>query len=154
MRGRKPKPTSLRLLNGLAGHRPINPDEPKPPRVIPRCPAHLNKEARREWKRMVADLSPLFMLTPLDRVALAVICDAWARFVEASMGLQKSGILVRGRHSKEPVHSPYLAVINQAIAQITAMLPEFGLTPSSRSRLRIEKPAEKSDFMKLLDSKS
>ncbi len=30
MRGRKPKPTALKLVSGNPGHRPLNTREPKP----------------------------------------------------------------------------------------------------------------------------
>lgn len=38
MRGRKPKPTHLKLLEGNPGHRPINGAEPKPNPGLPTCP--------------------------------------------------------------------------------------------------------------------
>jgi len=49
MRGRKPKPTQLKLLEGNRGHRPINGAEPKPPGAQPTCPTHLSPTAKAEW---------------------------------------------------------------------------------------------------------
>ena len=35
-----------------------------------------------------------------------------------------------------PIQSPYLAVANKAMEQMRAMLTEFGMSPSSRTRVR------------------
>ena len=154
MRGRKPKPTRLKMLTGNAGKRPLNGDEPKPPQAIPKCPKHLGPEARKEWRRITKALAPLGLLTDIDRAALAGYCDAFGRWAEASLGLQKHGMIVKGRMAGEPVRSPYLAIVNQSLEQMKAFLIEFGMTPSSRERLHIEKPRELDDFDRLLLSGS
>jgi len=48
MRGRKPKPSYLKLLNGNPGKRPLNEREPQPQpeREIPPAPLELSVEAR------------------------------------------------------------------------------------------------------------
>jgi P27 family predicted phage terminase small subunit len=145
MAGRKPLPTRLKLLRGNPGKRRLNADEPQPPLARPSCPRHLGKEARREWRRIVPKLEAIGVLTEIDRTALAAYCDAWGRWVEASLGLQKSGMLIKGRQG-EAVKSPYLPVINQAIEQMRMMLIEFGMSPSSRSRLRVPQKAAADPF--------
>ena len=40
-RGRKPKPTAIKELEGNPGKRPLNANEPKPERKAPRCPGWL-----------------------------------------------------------------------------------------------------------------
>ena len=37
-RGRKPKPTALKLLEGNPSRRALNKNEPQPPTSIPECP--------------------------------------------------------------------------------------------------------------------
>lgn len=46
-RGRKPKPTALKLLEGNPGKRPINEHEPIPPKGTVKCPSWLEQEAKR-----------------------------------------------------------------------------------------------------------
>ena len=41
IRGRKPKPTALKLLEGNPGKRPINEHEPVPPKGTVKCPTWL-----------------------------------------------------------------------------------------------------------------
>ena len=46
-RGRKPKPTALKALEGNPGKRPLNEHEPMPPKATLRCPAWLEAEAKK-----------------------------------------------------------------------------------------------------------
>jgi phage terminase small subunit len=57
MRGRRPKPTRLKLLTGNPGKRPLNETEPRPEAAIPECPVVLGPVARQEWDRLVLALS-------------------------------------------------------------------------------------------------
>ena len=81
-RGRKPKPTALKELEGNPGKRSLNPSEPKPPQKAPSCPAWLEKEAKREWRRLSKGMEQLGILTELDRAAFAGYCQAYARWKE------------------------------------------------------------------------
>lgn len=83
---------------------------------------------------MAKDLAQLGLLTQIDRAALAVYCQAWGRWVEAEEALKKHGVMVKSP-SGFPMQSPYLAVANRAMQQMKEMLTEFGMSPSSRSRV-------------------
>jgi phage terminase small subunit len=87
MRGRKPKPTHLKLLEGNPGRRGPNAGEPQPAQRVPTCPSHLCPPAKAEWKRLAAQLTVLRILTDLDRAALAAYCQAYGRWVEAERKL-------------------------------------------------------------------
>ena len=84
MRGRRPKPTRMKVLTGNPGKRPLNQTEPQPEPVIPDCPVELGPSARREWDRLVGQLASLRILTPLDRAALAAYCGAYGLWAEAT----------------------------------------------------------------------
>lgn len=71
MRGRRPKPTRLKVLTGNPGKRPLNQTEPRPEITVPDCPIELGEVARREWNRLVGELAALKLLTNFDRAALA-----------------------------------------------------------------------------------
>ena len=72
-RGRKPKPTALKKLEGNPGKRPLNELEPVPPTVALRCPNYLLPEARKEWKRLAPILMGMGLLTAADAVPLCGI---------------------------------------------------------------------------------
>lgn len=50
-RGRKPKPTAMKELEGNPGKHPLNTSEPKPNKKAPACPKWLEPEAKKEWRR-------------------------------------------------------------------------------------------------------
>ena len=86
MRGRKPKPTYIKVITGNLGNRPLNVNEPRPEPATPNCPAELRPAAQREWHHLAGELGKLRVLTNLDRGALAAYCSAyvlWAEAIEA-----------------------------------------------------------------------
>ena len=83
-RGRKPKPTAIKILEGNPGRRPLNKNEPKPKEKKKlQCPSHLNAEAKKEWRRLSKVLIEMGVLTELDTAAFAGYCQAYARWKEA-----------------------------------------------------------------------
>ncbi len=134
MRGPKPKPTKLKKLAGNPGKRKLNLHEARLPRSIPDCPKHLVAEARREWKRMAQLLFDAGLLSQIDRAALAAYCQAWGRWVKAEQELTKHGsvtLTVHGTYKQ----SPYVVVARDAMEEVRKFAIEFGMTPSSRSRV-------------------
>jgi P27 family predicted phage terminase small subunit len=134
MPGRKPKPTAIKLLDGNPGHRPINKSEPQFSGT-PTCPKHLDKVARAEWRRVESELAASGLLTTVDRAALAAYCSAWSRWVNAEESIQKFGAVIKSPKSGFPIQNPYVGIANTAMDQMRKFLVEFGMTPSSRSRV-------------------
>ena len=94
-RGRKPKPTALKVLEGNPGKRPLNIDEPKPNKKAPKCPSWLEPEAKKEWRRMSKTLEQIGVLTQVDGAAFAGYCQAYARWKEAEEFLTKHGTIFK-----------------------------------------------------------
>lgn len=140
MKGRKPLPTALKVLRGNPGKRPLNASEPAPRLAIPRCPKHLNDEARAEWRRVVHEMAQIGMLTLVDRAALAAYCQTYARWVQAEEGIQRTGLIIKTTNGNL-IQNPLVGIANTALTQMRVFLIEFGMTPSSRSRLHLA-PAE------------
>ena len=141
LRGPAPQPTSIRVLNGNPGRRPINTTEPQPRAVKPHCPAHLDDEAKKEWKRLSPILQRMRVLTEADYMALANLCVAYSTLIKAQVSLSKTGLLVK-TPSGYVQQSPLVSIVRSQMEMINRLCGEFGLTPSSRSRIQIqpEKP--------------
>ncbi|TWU03061.1 Phage terminase, small subunit [Symmachiella macrocystis] len=135
MRGRKPKPTALKTLEGNPGKRPLNAREPHAKPEVPDCPEHLDDIARAEWFRTAKVLIDMGLLTLADRSALAAYCVAYSRWVHAEEQVKKYGTIVKSPAKGFPMKSPYLTVADQAMEAMRKLMVEFGLTPSSRSRI-------------------
>src|SRR5258705_339516 len=80
---------------GNPGKHPLNMNEPKPEISVPECPVELGAVARKEWDRLVVELSVLRILTQLDRAALAAYCGAYGMWAEATEAIQKYGTMVK-----------------------------------------------------------
>ncbi len=145
MRGRKPKPTQLKVIEGNRGKRPLNKQEPQPRRGRPSCPRWLKGEARKEWKRVVPELDHLGLLTVVDRAALVTYCQAWARYVEAEEMLSQYGGVLKSKTSDYIQVSPYSTISKQNALLVKAFCQELGLTPASRGRISVPVPAGKPD---------
>lgn len=132
----KPIPTKLKILRGNPSGRPLNLSEPEPKAGKPRMPDHvrLDDEARREWKRITDTLDEMHLLTTADRAALAAYCVCWSRWVDAENKLRQFGVVIKSPNDYL-TQSPYLVIARDSMAQMTKLLTEFGLTPSSRTRL-------------------
>lgn len=140
--GRPPKPTALKLVQGNPGRRPIGKDEPVPDVTAPDCPAHLTADAKAEWDRIMPLLVRLKVVSELDTAALALYCQAFARWQEAERRIaeQKAkggdGLLVKAP-SGYPIQNPYLAIANRAMEDCHKYLQQFGLSPAARTRVTV-----------------
>ena len=153
MKGRKPKPTVLKLREGNPGKRRLNADEPAPPVGVPDCPEFLDEVAREEWDRISVVLSEVGLLTQADRSALAAYCVAYSRWVAAEKQVAKFGTIVKSPEKNFPMKSPYLTVADQSLETMRKFLVEFGLTPSSRSRIRVPgTSAAEDEFQAFVDA--
>lgn len=132
MRGRKPVPTVLKLVRGNPGRRPIPIDEFTPIAKKPACPRHLKAEARKEWNRLTKILKGV--VSDADRTCLSLLCTAWARHLEAEAKLEADGAVLISPKGY-PLQSPWLAISNRAHDMHVKLCVEFGLTPSSRTRV-------------------
>lgn len=134
-KGRKPKPQSLKKLAGNPGKRKPKHTEPEPPAGVPDPPDHLDADALAEWQRMAPELEKLGLLSRLDLAAFAGYCMAWSRWVQAERSLKEHGPIVKSP-SGYPIQNPYLSVANTALKHLRGFLAEFGLSPSSRARVK------------------
>lgn len=133
MKGRKPKPLKLLEMDGTrrADRHGTGP-EVKPDTAQPRCPTWLGREGKSEWRRVVPKLAALGMLSTVDRGTLSQLCEAWDTFFELQRRLSRMLKL-------NDIDVVYQRLCNQksvAIATYNRIAVEFGLTPSSRARLR------------------
>lgn len=152
--GRPPKPTKLKELTGNPGKRALNKAEPKPMAKRPPCPAHIQGEARKEWNRITKQLLELGVLTQVDRAALAAYCQCWERWVQAETEMRSEAFrMITTTDNGYPVVSPWLNVANAAMKQMLRFLTEFGMTPSSRSRVTVAAPEEADPYEEFLHRK-
>ena len=96
------------------------------------APDHLPLRAKWEWEAKAEMLNRLGLLSEVDYDALAMYCVAVADWKEARKHLRK-GMITKGKLN------PWAHVADRAWKQMYRMQSEFGLSPSSRSRVTVSK---------------
>jgi P27 family predicted phage terminase small subunit len=144
MMGRPPLPTHIKLVKGTARPHRLNPNEPKPPLAVPEPPPHLEEREKARFTSMAEMLLRRGVMTELDAGALARYATAWCRWVDAEAEIKKRGLVVK-TSADFVIQNPFLAVANKCMNQMAQIESEFGLTPSSRTRIRMEEPNDTID---------
>lgn len=158
MKGRKPLPTNLKVIRGTAQPCRLNEKEPRPVKLQKlTAPKTLSDAARKHWRSVARKLEKCGVLTVMDQDALALYCELYAQWVDANAMVQKKGMVIadaRYRHKQSdpgqpvtvPVLSPYFRASLKLADQMKQLLGEFGMTPSSRTRIRSDKDAPDDEF--------
>ena len=147
-RGRKPKPTALKTLEGNPGKRQLNVNEPKPLAKAPSCPKWLDPEAKKEWRRLSKKMEQIGILTEIDMAAFAGYCQAYARWKAAEEFISKHGSIVK-TPSGYWQQVPQVSIAQQYMKAMQKFAEQFGLTPAARSRIVADN--SKTEYMDDMD---
>jgi P27 family predicted phage terminase small subunit len=143
MRGRKPKPTALKALEGNPGKRKLAPEaEPQfaPGDLTP--PDWLDERAKEEWARVAPALHATRLLSEVDRTMLAAYCNAISRWRKAEDIVSQSASMVFKTPTGYVQQIPHVGIASRYLEQATKLAAEFGFTPAARARLHVQ-PADK-----------
>jgi len=135
--GRKAKPTSLKLLQGNAGKRAINADEPQGNelKAVPQPPDWLADYAKEAWRKLAPWLVGAKILTASDLHNLEAFCSAYNRWRLAEEDIATRGIVVAGMNSD--IKNPACTAANEALKQMSTYGSSLGLDPASRANLAV-----------------
>lgn len=156
--GRKPKPRHLKLLEGEPNKSRINENEPQFYPKAPDPPSFLSAEARKEWRRLAPQLEKLGILTEADLAMFTGYCAAFGKLAWAEREIKKirrqelkaikdaggkesltptMGGMITGGKGKTYSTLPYVWIFNKSLEQIRSFGSEFGLSPSSRTKIKV-----------------
>lgn len=111
-----------------------------------KCPSWLDKEAKKEWRRIYKELEELNLLTNVDITALAIYCDAYSKYIKANKEIEEKGMFVEYTNkagATNTIENPAINTAKKYADIIRRMCAEFGLTPSARAKLALPKAEEK-----------
>jgi P27 family predicted phage terminase small subunit len=145
---RPPTPTALKVLAGNPGHRPLNKDEPQFGGELGEPPEWLDEDAKRVWFDVGAELTSAGVTKKVERWAFACFAQACSNLQHARATLAKQGSRyisgIRG-----PQKHPAVADERECMELIKKFASEFGLTPSSRTKIRATPKTEGNPFHEL-----
>ncbi|WP_293006857.1 phage terminase small subunit P27 family [Nitrosomonas sp.] len=143
-RGPKPLPDNVHALRGNPSKKNLGDilGGVHPSVEIPNCPPHLVSEAKKEYKRITAELKVLGLISNIDRGAIAAYCSAWAEIVHCESKISELnkkdpkgeaglvGITPNGYQQM----SVWVQIRNRAYERMMRFASEFGMSPSSRTK--------------------
>jgi len=157
-RGPQPLPANVHVLRGNPSKKAAGDllADLQPEVELPDAPSWMWAEAKKEWKRIGAELVRYGLVSRLDRAALVLYAQAWAKMVWAERQLARAmklaeekraaaeaageaydggdGIMVRTPNGNL-TYSHHWVVGRRAAEDVNRFLASFGMSPSSRSRV-------------------
>ena len=151
-------PSNVHRLRGNPSKKPAADllGEFQPEVELPSAPAWIWPEARKEWRRIGAELLKYGLISKLDRAALVLYVQAWAKMVWAEQRLAASmklaeekrlaaeaegkeydggdGVMVRTANGNT-TYSHHWVVGRRAAEDVNRYLAAFGLSPAQRARV-------------------
>ena len=142
--GGRTKPTALKILNGKPGHNSLPENEPIANGDLTTAPEQLSPAQRAGWEYVIAH-APLNLLKLIDRATLTAFIVAEDLHRQATIQIEKHGMLVKHPETGAPMENPYVSILTKQATIMLRAANEMGLTPSSRSRVSISGPAKKTN---------
>jgi P27 family predicted phage terminase small subunit len=141
MRGRPRKPTPAKILSGTFRKDRENPDEPKPePPEELKAPEWLDEYGRECWDKYVPRLVKTGILTSIDMLLFAGLCERWSTYRRAIDDTKIN--LTHSTESNGECAKPQVAIAKLAFDQFCRGMAEFGCSPASRGKVKAVPPTD------------
>lgn len=158
-RGPQRQSATVIALRGNPGHKTLADmaDDFNPEVEIPSAPRWIWPEAKKEWRRIGTELERYGLISRLDRAALVLYCQSWARLAWAETMMSRAmelaetkrleaeargeewkggdGIMVPSPNGSL-IYSHHWVVQRRSAQEVSWYLKSFGLSPASRSYVR------------------
>lgn len=121
---------------------------------LPDMPDYLDDFGREKWSELLVDLKQLGILSSDMRELMVAYCEAYSGWRRCLTLVRKIGPVIMEKNTKgEPtIRKNHLSVeLHKYRMQMNSLLSEFGLTPSSKTRLvSVKETNEEDPFVLLL----
>lgn len=149
MAGRKATPDAMKKLLGNPGRRPIKEDKTEVVQWI-EPPEEVKDRSRalKKWNEVCPELGAVGVLSALDGHALTMMVLAWADFLDAWDEVEAHGVLVDHTSATGVTTikaNPAIGVRDAADRRYRSVLADFGMTPSSRTKVERHPETEEKD---------
>lgn len=149
MSGRVGRPAlhpNVHVLRGNASKKPMSAllEEFSPEAALPKVPAWVKGEARKEYQRLGVELERYRVISELDRGVLTLCACEWAKIVWLEKKISdandadpngEAGMVARTPNGFR-VMSVEIQLLRATQAMYLKLVSELGCSPSSRSRIK------------------
>ena len=141
--GRKPKAREIQLAEGRHLKNPqrfknevpaTSPDEPA-------LPLHLKGQAAAAWESLEAVLRAAGLWSASYQVTIELYCETYANYRTALERVQQTGqaLVTKNKDGTPDIRrNPFRVELHRYKEELIKISAEFGLTPSSRSRIMLQ----------------
>lgn len=141
--GRPRKPTSLRIVEGMRGHKPLPKGEPQPMAGIPVMPKYFPPLAKEAWDRAVTEMAYVpGWLTKVDWRVLESWALDYAIWRDCVAAIQEHGLTFMasftdssGQEHHKPTARPELRALNDAAVRMLHAESALGFAPAFRAKI-------------------
>ena len=158
MGGRKPLAQEVKEATGAFRKNPQRKavSAPTADGQSPKAPKGLYKVAKAKWNELIGDLKRNGVLSTDTREMLVSYCTIYAKWMEARKKVEETGLAIESVDKMGQLvisKNPYVSEMHKFRDQLNKLLPEFGLTPASRQKLKSMNLDEKKEdpFAKIME---
>jgi P27 family predicted phage terminase small subunit len=145
MSGPAPKPTAIRELEGNLSKRPMPKNEPKPRTGGLMPPVWLSEVedglGMLLWEQEAPEYHRLGLLTVIDREPFARFCAYMAEWWRLTREIRDEGEILVLNEGKNVYANPKCSLRQQAFKNADSIGRQFGWTPSSRTKIEVDRPS-------------
>ncbi len=135
-------PKNMRLVTGMRKDR-VNKEEPDAPISVPDPPDYLSQDSPETGGRSAFDwfvhlsakLARMRVMSEFDVEALSKMAEDEVIYRHAMAIIQQTDLIVQAPKTGVAMQNPWLSVKNKAQERLMKGYAEFGMTPSSRTRV-------------------
>ncbi len=147
-RGPAQKPAQVLKLTGQF-RKDRHSDDVKPDNRRPRMPRTMSEESKRVWRYLVPRLLKLGVLTEIDGNALERYCRLWGEWRKLQAIIDEKGHVYSRKDRNGEVVAirtlPQVKVRDEISKDLLSLERQFGLTPSARTSIRLERDEKNDD---------
>ena len=156
--GRKPLAQEVKRKSGTYRLNPNreNKSAPTSDGKEPDMPDWFNEDETLKWLELAEDLSTSGVLSKDCRELMIAYCTAFGGWMKARRAVEATGIALVQKEedgSTKIKSNPFCIQLHKYRDTMNRLLPEFGLTPSSRGKLKSMNTSEDSDPFGILSAR-
>lgn len=143
LRGPVPTPSAVKQARGTYRADRAARNEAKPTGK-PSCPAWMNADAKREFRRVVKMLAAMGLVGAADGNALTRYAVTWCRWRQAVQMIEKGGevAVYKDENGKVKAIQPsaFNSIARSLAEELSRLEMQLGMNPAARSRIEVQAP--------------
>ncbi len=142
---RRPKPSNVRILEGMRGHRPLNHHEPQVSTALGEPPHWFNEHQRGVWAH-AKEHCPVGMLKETDRAVFTAFCVHEFNFTEAVRAMDGQPAMINQPPSGRLCEHPLGERIRNESRAMSRCMDQLGFSPAARTRVHVDITSPVNEF--------